>query len=127
MAVLLSIPSFAQQAPKPKPEISFGVVVPIAINMHEVYSADSGEGSTGGRPGFAVGLWGEAAFFTSPRIAFHTGIDLPRSYEEHYTHDGSAGFESTNHLRDVVVYELVGFHPDSGRTKPTWSWEVVSH
>jgi hypothetical protein len=120
MAVLLPIPSFAQQAPKPKPEISFGVVVPIAINTPLTYSADIGEGTMGGQPGVAVGLWGEAAFFTSPRIAFHTGIDLPTSYEEHYVSGTSSSYESAVHLRDVVVYELVGFHPDSGRTKPTW-------
>ena len=119
LALLWPIQLLAQGASKPKSEFSFGVIVPIAINPANGY-ASSQRPRSGGHPGVAVGLWGEAAFFTSPRIALHTGIDLPRSYEEHYVHEGSAGFEASSRRRDVVAYELVGIHPDSGRAKPTW-------
>jgi hypothetical protein len=70
--------------------------------------------------GFVVpGIWGEAAFFSSPRISFHTGIDVPMSsYDTHWRHVGTAGFDAHINHYDTVVSELVGFRPrGAGRIK----------
>jgi hypothetical protein len=116
---LLPRRAFAQLPPTPKPEISLGFIVPIDINTQS-YSADAGEGTTGGKPGIVPGLWGETAFYASPRISFHSVLDVPSSYQQLFKHDGSAAFDAAIQRRDILLYELLGIRSTAGKSRPTW-------
>lgn len=101
---------------KPGAQSSFGLIVPVYFNPQ--LSTGQDRSDSGRRT--AVGGWGEVGAFASPRVAFHTGFEFPAATSMTVRHAGSAGFESAVSRREVIVYEMIGFHSrGASNARPT--------
>jgi hypothetical protein len=106
-------PALAQSQVVSKAAVSGGFALPMDFGNERIEPV-GGDELTGGF--IASGIWGEGAFFPSARISLHTGIDVPvSSYDTHWHHVGTAGFDAQIKHYDTVLSQLVGFRPRSTR------------
>ena len=85
---------------------SVGFTVPFYLNQEFMTGQD--ETDSGIR--HAIGASGEFIKFATSVVAFHTGVEFPTTTVTHFTHHGTAGFDSDMTRREIVVSECVGFH-----------------
>jgi hypothetical protein len=101
---------------KPQAQSSIGFIVPVYFNPQ----LNSGQDRSDSGRRTALGGWGELIAFASPLVAFHTGFEFPTATSTNVRHFGSAGFESAVSRRELVVYEVIGFHSqDASKARPT--------
>ena len=105
----------AQEAKaNPPDQVSVGMSLPLAFNDHPT-CCDTPYRALD----LTVGVWGEFVKSPSPSVAFHTGVEFPKPYSANVKVESSAGFVSTLRHRDIVAYELMGFHSRSrSRVQP---------
>src|SRR6266480_3415440 len=89
------------QAAHAQTAFSVGFNVPVYAN-HQ-FNTGQDETNSGLRSAMAVS--GEFIKFATRIIAFRTGIEFPTTTATHFTHHGTAGFDSDMTRREMVVSE----------------------
>ena len=114
VAVLMSGAAPAMAQSQPGASISGGFALPMDVANETIEAVGGDELTTGF---MAPAVWAEGTVFPSARISLHTAIDLPVwSYDTHWHHVGTAGFNAHIKHYDTVVSEVVGFRPrNAGR------------
>jgi hypothetical protein len=116
VAVLIPLAQPALAQSQSRASISAGFALPMDLGNQEIKPVGGDELTTGF---LSQAAWAEGTFFPSARISLHTALDLPVwTYDTHWHHVGTAGFDAHIKRYDTVVSEAIGFRTRSaGRTQ----------